>query len=106
MATKPKLMLFSHVCNTRSITGAEKLLLHFMREMGSVFDCVLVVPQEGKLAGLARRFDIQVKVCFLPMLHGVYTPYRGLQRMQNSFVISQITRTWSPLSGRLHLIWC
>ncbi|MDN4604527.1 glycosyltransferase family 4 protein [Paenibacillus sp. F6_3S_P_1C] len=78
MATKPKLMLFSHVCNTRSITGAEKLLLHFMREMGSVFDCVLVVPQEGKLAGLARRFDIQVKVCFLPMLHGVYTPYRGI----------------------------
>lgn len=78
MATKPKLMLFSHVCNTRSITGAEKLLLHFMREMGSIFDCVLVVPQEGKLAGLARRFDIQVKVCFLPMLHGVYTPYRGI----------------------------
>ncbi|PWW35528.1 MULTISPECIES: glycosyltransferase family 4 protein [Paenibacillus] len=78
MATKPKLMLFSHVCNTRSITGAEKLLLHFMREMASIFDCVLVVPQEGKLAGLARRFDIQVKVCFLPMLHGVYTPYRGI----------------------------
>ncbi|QOS80885.1 glycosyltransferase family 4 protein [Paenibacillus sp. JNUCC31] len=78
MAIKPKLMLFSHVCNTRSITGAEKLLLHFMREMGTIFDCVLVVPQEGKLAGLARRFDIQVKICFLPMLHGVYTPYRGI----------------------------
>ncbi|MGG4479095.1 glycosyltransferase family 4 protein [Paenibacillus illinoisensis] len=78
MATKPKLMLFSHVCNTRSITGAEKLLLHFMREMGSIFDCVLVAPQEGKLAGLARRFDIQVKICSLPMLHGVYTPYQGI----------------------------
>ncbi|MEK4055624.1 glycosyltransferase family 4 protein [Paenibacillus sp. FSL F4-0087] len=78
MATKPKLMLFSHVCNTRSITGAEKLLLHFMREMGTIFDCVLVVPQEGKLAGFARRFGIQVKICFLPMLHGVYTPYRGI----------------------------
>lgn len=78
MAMKPKLMLFSHVCNTRSITGAEKLLLHFMREIGSIFDCVLVVPQEGKLAGLARRFGIQVKICNLPMLHGVYTPYRGI----------------------------
>lgn len=78
MATKPKLMLFSHVCNTRSITGAEKLLLHFIREMGAIFDCVLVVPQEGKLAGLARRFDIPVKVCFLPMLHGVYIPYHGI----------------------------
>lgn len=26
---KPKLMLFSHVSNTKSITGAEKLLLLF-----------------------------------------------------------------------------
>ncbi|WFR64784.1 glycosyltransferase family 4 protein [Paenibacillus amylolyticus] len=78
MATKPKMMLFSHVCNTRSITGAEKLLLHFMREIGTIFECVLVVPQEGKLAGLARRFGIQVKICTLPMLHGVYTPYLGI----------------------------
>jgi len=78
MATKPKMMLFSHVCNTRSITGAEKLLLHFMREIGTIFECMLVVPQEGKLAGLARRFGIQVKVCTLPMLHGVYTPYLGI----------------------------
>ncbi|WP_143760321.1 glycosyltransferase family 4 protein [Paenibacillus sp. FSL R5-0766] len=78
MATKPKLMLFSHVCNTRSITGAEKLLLHFMREIGTIFECVLVAPQEGKLAGLARRFGIQVKICTLPMLHGVYTPYLGI----------------------------
>jgi len=78
MATKPKLLLFSHVCNTRSITGAEKLLLHFMRESGSIFNCVLVVPQEGKLAGLARKIGIQVKICFLPMLHGVYTPYPGI----------------------------
>ncbi|MEK3704394.1 glycosyltransferase family 4 protein [Paenibacillus sp. FSL R7-0198] len=78
MATKPKMMLFSHVCNTRSITGAEKLLLHFMREIGTIFECVLVAPQEGKLAGLARRFGIQVKICTLPMLHGVYTPYQGI----------------------------
>lgn len=78
MATKPKMMLFSHVCNTRSITGAEKLLLHFMREIGAIFECVLVAPQEGKLAGLARRFGIQVKICTLPMLHGVYTPYLGI----------------------------
>lgn len=78
MAMKPKLMLFSHVCNTRSITGAEKLLLHFMREIGAIFDCVLVAPQEGKLTGLARRFGIHVHICHLPMLHGVYTPYQGI----------------------------
>lgn len=78
MAMKPKLMLFSHVCNTRSITGAEKLLLHFMREIGTIFECVLVAPQEGKLTGLARRFGIQVHICNLPMLHGVYTPYQGI----------------------------
>ncbi|PYE48305.1 glycosyltransferase family 4 protein [Paenibacillus barcinonensis] len=78
MAMKPKLMLFSHVCNTRSITGAEKLLLHFMKEIDSIFECVLVAPQEGKLTGLARRFGIHVHLCNLPMLHGVYTPYLGI----------------------------
>ncbi|MGO4532158.1 glycosyltransferase family 4 protein [Paenibacillus sp. 2TAF8] len=78
MAMKPKLMLFSHVCNTRSITGAEKLLLHFMREIGAIFECVLVAPQEGKLTSFARRFGIQVHICNLPMLHGVYTPYQGI----------------------------
>ncbi|WP_339274370.1 glycosyltransferase family 4 protein [Paenibacillus sp. FSL W8-0426] len=78
METRPKLMLFSHVCNTRSITGAEKLLLHFMREMGTIFDCVLVVPREGKLAGLAQRSGIRVKVCEFPLLYGVYTPYKGI----------------------------
>lgn len=35
-------------------------------------------PSGGKLAGLARRFGIQVKICTLPMLHGVYTPYQGI----------------------------
>lgn len=78
MAMKPKLMLFSHVCNTRSITGAEKLLLHFMKEIDSIFECVLVAPQEGKLTGLARRYGVHVHICNLPMLHGVYTPYQGI----------------------------
>lgn len=54
MATKPKMMLFSHVCNTRSITGAEKLLLHFMREIGTIFECVLVVPQEEACGACAK----------------------------------------------------
>jgi hypothetical protein len=58
--------------------GRREAAASFYEEIGSIFDCVLVAPQEGKLAGLARRFGIQVKICNLPMLHGVYTPYRGI----------------------------
>ena len=75
MAMKPKLMLFSHVCNTRSITGAEKLLLHFMREIGTIFACVLVAPQEGNSPdsheGLAFRFIYVICRCFTVCTHRI-----------------------------------
>lgn len=71
-------MLFSHVSNVRSITGAEKLLLHFCLDMRTYFDCILVTPDEGRLTMIARKRGITVQIQNLFMLHGMYTPYEGL----------------------------
>lgn len=72
------MMLFSHVSNVRSITGAEKLLLHFCLDMRTYFDCILVTPGEGRLTSMARKRGIAVQTQNLFMLHGMYTPYEGL----------------------------
>ncbi|GIO57870.1 hypothetical protein BK138_27295 [Paenibacillus rhizosphaerae] len=72
--TKPKLMLFSHVSNTKSITGAEKLLLLFCRCMASYFNCILVAPGEGKLTDHARKQGTVVMIQTFPLLYGMYTP--------------------------------
>ncbi|MDO7906988.1 glycosyltransferase family 4 protein [Paenibacillus sp. JX-17] len=80
MARRAKILLFCHVSNTRSITGAEKLLLHFCRELGKYFDCVLIAPNEGKMTAMARRHGIQVRLLSSPMLHGMCSPYQGLER--------------------------
>jgi len=78
MAEKATIVLFSHVSNTRSITGAEKLLLFFSRELSLYFNCLLVAPQEGKMTRQARNYGIGVQVMPLPLLYGMYTPYAGL----------------------------
>lgn len=70
---KPKLMLFSHVSNTGSITGAEKLLLLFCRHISLYFHCVLVAPQEGKLTAIARKQGTLVQIQSFPLLYGMYT---------------------------------
>ncbi|OZB91041.1 glycosyltransferase [Paenibacillus sp. XY044] len=72
--TKPKLMLFSHVSNTKSITGAEKLLLLFCRCMASYFNCILVAPGEGRLTDQARKQGTLVIIQSFPLLYGMYTP--------------------------------
>ncbi|OBA02836.1 glycosyl transferase [Paenibacillus polymyxa] len=72
------MMLFSHVSNVRSITGAEKLLLQFCLDVRTYFDCILVTPGEGRLTSMARKRGITVQVQNLFMLHGMYTPYEGL----------------------------
>ncbi|MEK5089321.1 glycosyltransferase [Paenibacillus sp. FSL M8-0228] len=72
------MMLFSHVSNVRSITGAEKLLLQFCLDMRTYFDCILVTPGEGRLTSMARKRGITVLTQNLFMLHGMYTPYEGL----------------------------
>ncbi|WP_052087663.1 glycosyltransferase family 4 protein [Paenibacillus wynnii] len=79
MADKATIVLFSHVSNTRSITGAEKLLLFFARELSLYFNCLLVAPHEGKLTRQARHYGIGVQVLAIPLLYGMYTPYAGLE---------------------------
>ncbi|SDX51368.1 glycosyltransferase family 4 protein [Paenibacillus sp. PDC88] len=79
MTLKPKLMLFSHISSTQSITGAEKLLLSFCRQMESYFDCVLVVPCEGIIARMAREAEIRVIIQPYELLHYMYIPYEQLR---------------------------
>jgi glycosyltransferase involved in cell wall biosynthesis len=79
MADKATIVLFSHVSNTSSITGAEKLLLFFARELSCYFNCILVAPQEGKLTRQARIGGLSVQVIPIPLVYGIYTPYAGLE---------------------------
>ncbi|OMF87204.1 glycosyltransferase family 4 protein [Paenibacillus sp. FSL R7-0273] len=79
MADKATIVLFSHVSNTRSITGAEKLLLFFARELSGYFNCILVAPQDGKLTQQARRSGLNVQIIPIPLVYGMYTPYAGLE---------------------------
>ncbi|MGN7493967.1 glycosyltransferase [Paenibacillus sp. SAF-054] len=74
MTYKPKLMMFSHVSNTGSITGAEKLLLLFCLQLTPYFECTLAAPQEGKLTDYARRQGISVRIQPYPLLYGMYHP--------------------------------
>ncbi|AIQ14178.1 glycosyltransferase family 4 protein [Paenibacillus durus] len=85
MGDKAAVVLFSHVSNDNSITGAEKLLLFFARELSSYFDCLLVAPQEGKLTRQARRSGISVELLPIPLVYGMYTPYAGLEEDIKSF---------------------
>jgi glycosyltransferase involved in cell wall biosynthesis len=95
MADKATIVLFSHVSNTRSITGAEKLLLFFARELSSYFNCILVAPQDGKLTTQARSFGLNVQLLSIPLLYGMYTPYAGLEadarKLQESKEYNELT---------------
>lgn len=93
MAFKPKLLLFTHVSNPSSITGAEKLLLFFCRQMNPYFECVLVAPNEGKLTMLAREAGIEVKIYKIPLLHGVYTPGAHLLNEANQLMTTAAFRS-------------
>lgn len=72
-------MLFSHVCNARNMTGAEKLLLFLVRKLNVHFECILIVPQEGKLARMARMSGIRTKICRNPLLFEMCEPFAGLK---------------------------
>ncbi|USB32480.1 glycosyltransferase family 4 protein [Paenibacillus sp. YPG26] len=78
MGNRAKLLLFSHVCNTRSITGAEKLLLLLCQKLSTYFDCVLAAPQEGQLTKRARQIGIRTRIHAYPLLHEMYTPSANL----------------------------
>jgi glycosyltransferase involved in cell wall biosynthesis len=79
MSDRKKLMIFSHVCNAKNMTGAEKLLLFLARKLNVYFECVLVVPLEGKLAQMARASGIRTKQLYNPLLYEMCAPFEGLQ---------------------------
>ena len=98
MADKATIVLFSHVSNTRSITGAEKLLLFFGRELAPYFNCILVAPQNGKLTIKARSLGLSVQLLSIPLLYGMYTPYAGLEADAHKF---QASREYQELTDWL-----
>lgn len=105
MAHKATIVLFSHVSNTRSITGAEKLLLFFGRELSIYFNCLLVAPNEGKLTHQARNYGIDVQLMPIPLLYGMYTPYEGLeadfQQLQEGKEYKELTQWLENLKPSL-----
>lgn len=71
--TKPKLLIFSHICNPVLVTGGEKVLSLFMRELVHHYDCVLVVPEIGVIARKARTIGIRLIVMDIPLCFSLYT---------------------------------
>ena len=80
MVTRPKMLLFSHLCSEGYITGAEKLLILFAKEWRRHFDCVLVVPREGVIAAQARALGIPVIIFEIPLNTALYfaSPFAGI----------------------------
>jgi glycosyltransferase involved in cell wall biosynthesis len=75
---KKKLLLFSHVCNSRNVTGAEKLLLFNARQLSASYDCTIVVPRQGSLSVLANRYGIRTLLCENGLLYGMCSPHASL----------------------------
>lgn len=92
MAFKPKMLIFSHLSNPSSITGAEKLLLVFCSQMMPYFNCVLVAPNEGRLTILARQSGIMVKIYKIPLLHSVYSPGPNLLAEADKLMTTSVFR--------------
>lgn len=78
MSSAKKLLLFSHVCNKKNITGAEKLLLFLAMKLSAYYQCVIVVPKEGALSRLAAQSGIRTIVHHIPLLYGMCQPHEGL----------------------------
>jgi glycosyltransferase involved in cell wall biosynthesis len=91
---RPKLLLFSHICSPVYVTGAEKLLLSFAKEMNRSFDCVLVVPREGAIAQAARQHGMAVETLDLPLCIAMYVALPHLGAELNSLIHSH---AWEPL---------
>lgn len=70
---KPKLIVFSHICNPVLVTGGEKVLSLFLREMVRHYECVLVVPELGVIAHKAKAIGIRIVVLDIPLCFSLYT---------------------------------
>ncbi|QHW33418.1 glycosyltransferase family 4 protein [Paenibacillus rhizovicinus] len=92
--TKPKMLIFSHICSPQYVTGAEKLLLFMVRELLPFFACTLVVPCEGVIAVNARKLGIPVIVQDIPL---VVPLYLALPHMHDEISEKQQGPSWSEL---------
>ncbi|MFC4810914.1 glycosyltransferase family 4 protein [Paenibacillus sp. GCM10023250] len=92
--TKPKLLLFSHICSPQYVTGAEKLLLFMIRELLPAYACTLVVPNEGVIAGHARKLGVPVIVQDIPL---VVSLYLALPHMQAELAAMLREPAWGEL---------
>lgn len=68
------MMLFSHICNQDYITGAEKHLLFLAKELSTWYECVMLVPQEGRLSALARAAGIRSEIMPCPLMYSLVRP--------------------------------
>jgi glycosyltransferase involved in cell wall biosynthesis len=95
-----KCMLFSHICTTTHITGAEKLLLFYAQELQAIHDCILVVPNEGVLSHVARTRGLYVIVLPYPVLWEIYTPINSIKK-----VFLNLTHSSSALAPLMKLLY-
>ncbi|GGD49919.1 glycosyltransferase family 4 protein [Paenibacillus nasutitermitis] len=72
MQSKPKMLIFSHICSQKFVTGAEKLLMFMTRELLQNYACTLVVPIEGAIAKQARALGIPVVIQDVPLVVSLY----------------------------------
>lgn len=75
---RPTMMLFSHLCNQDYITGAEKHLLFLAQELSTWYECILMVPQEGRLSALARAAGIRSEIMPCPLMYSIVRPAADL----------------------------
>jgi glycosyltransferase involved in cell wall biosynthesis len=76
---KPKLMIFSHLCSSKLITGGEKVLSLMMRELVKHYECLLVVPTSGIIAHHAQAIGIRTVVLDIPLCPGLLSCINNLE---------------------------
>jgi glycosyltransferase involved in cell wall biosynthesis len=96
---RPKILLFSHICNPNHITGAEKMLLFMTLELERHYACTLVVPREGLLAVEARNHGINTVVQSFPLLYEMYHPSAALPHLFQELLVH------SELPGLIDLLF-
>ncbi|MBW5447391.1 glycosyltransferase [Cohnella sp. CFH 77786] len=91
---KPRLLLFSHLCSAGFVSGAEKLLLLFARELKLRYQCVLVVPGEGVISAQARALGMEVVVFEIPLCTALYSGSHSaaahLEELKGQFVYQRL----------------
>ncbi|MBW7474528.1 glycosyltransferase family 4 protein [Paenibacillus oenotherae] len=97
--SKPRMLVFSHICSPQYVTGAEKLLLFMIRELLPAFSCTVVVPNEGVVAEQARGLGIPVIIQEIPLVVSVYL---ALPHMMNELEEKKRDKSWRELFLLLH----